>query len=136
MQSYFATACVTTTYPKVRTMTAIKTSSTNQLNKQGALTKCPVSFFLLKMGGRWKPLIIFQLTAGPKRFGELRNAIPAISEKMLTQSLKELEADGIIIRTELDTTLSHVEYNLSECGDDLRPVFLQMVTWSRKYNVI
>lgn len=126
---------LTSTYPKVCSMTAIKASSTNQINRKAITTKCPVTYTLLKMGGRWKPLVIYQLVLGTKRYGELKRGIPPISEKMLIQTLKELEADEIIVRTEFPGTIPHVEYSLSSCGEDLRPVLLSMVGWAQKYNI-
>ncbi|WP_299285024.1 helix-turn-helix domain-containing protein [uncultured Mucilaginibacter sp.] len=116
-------------------MTTIKVSSTNQINKRVIATKCPVTFTLHKIGGRWKPLIINCLLTGTKRYGELRKAIPAITEKMLIQNLKELEADELIIREAKPVVPPHVEYSLTECGEELRPVLLSMKQWAFKHNV-
>lgn len=116
-------------------MTAIKASSTNQINKRAIVTKCPITFTLHKIGGRWKPLIINCLLTGTKRYGEIRKGIPGITEKMLIQSLKELEADELIIREAKPVVPPHVEYSLSECGEELRPVLLSMKEWALKYNV-
>jgi DNA-binding HxlR family transcriptional regulator len=116
-------------------MASIKLSSTNQLNKRVIATKCPVTFTLHKIGGRWKPLIINQLVSGAKRYYELKNAIPEISEKMLFQHLKELETDEIISRKATDSVPPQVEYSLTHCGHDLSPVLLAMKEWGKKYNV-
>ena len=116
-------------------MAPIKSSSTNQLNKQAIAIKCPVTFTLHKIGGRWKPLIIFQLLSGVKRYYELKNAIPGISEKMLFQHLKEMEADNIISRKATGSVPLQVEYCLTSCGQDLSPVLLAMGEWGKKYNV-
>jgi DNA-binding HxlR family transcriptional regulator len=116
-------------------MTAIKTSSTNQINKRTIVTKCPVTFTLHKIGGRWKPLIINRLLTGTKRYGEIKKTIPGITEKMLIQSLKQLEADELIIREAKPVVPPHVEYRLSDSGEELRPVLLSMVQWALKYNV-
>ena len=116
-------------------MAAIKASSTNQMNKRIIATKCPVTFTLHKMGGRWKPLIINQLLSEKKRYGELKKSLPAISEKMLIQNLKELEADELIIRKALPVVPPHVEYSLSKSGKELSPVLLSMRKWALKYNV-
>jgi DNA-binding HxlR family transcriptional regulator len=115
-------------------MTNIKESSTNQLNKRLVTTSCPVTFIANKMGNRWKPLVIKELFSGIKRYGELKRSIPAISEKMLIQTLKELEADGIINRKAMPVVPPHVEYSLTECGQDLEAVLGEMVKWSLKYN--
>ena len=114
-------------------MTAIKLSSTNQFNKQQALS-CPVTFTLNKIGGRWKPLIIFQLMGGTKRYGQLKKAIPAITEKMLIQHLKELETDGLVLRKAMPVVPPHVEYSLTEQGKELTPVLDAMCSWAQKYN--
>lgn len=113
---------------------ALKENSTNQFNKRLITTQCPITFIAYKMGNRWKPLVIRQLFLGTKRYGELRKAIPPISEKMLIQTLKELEADGIINRKAMAVIPPHVEYSLTECGKDLEPVINEMVKWSSKYN--
>jgi DNA-binding HxlR family transcriptional regulator len=116
-------------------MTAIKISSTNQINKRVIVTECPVTFTLYKIGGRWKPLIINQLLYRAMRYGELKKAIPVITEKMLIQTLKELEADDIIIRKAKPVVPPHVEYSLTRCGKDLSPILLSMKEWAKKYNV-
>ena len=116
-------------------MATLKTSSTNQMNKRIVVTKCPVTFTLHKIGGRWKPLIINQMMSGTKRYGELKKALPAISEKMLIQNLKELEADEIVIRKALPVVPPHVEYSLSKSGEELGPVLLSMKKWAIKHNV-
>jgi DNA-binding HxlR family transcriptional regulator len=112
----------------------VKESSTNQFNKRLVITKCPVTFIANKMGNRWKPLVIRELFSGTRRYGELKRAIPAITEKMLIQTLKELEGDGIINRKAMSVVPPHVEYSLTDCGQDLEPVINEMVKWSLKYN--
>ena len=89
-------------------MTAIKENSTNQENKRLVLNECPVTFTLEKIGGRWKPLILFNLNAGPMRYGQLKKSIPAITEKMLIQHLRELEADKLIHREVKPVVPPHV----------------------------
>ena len=116
-------------------MTTIKITSTNQANKREISTKCPVTFTLHKIGGRWKPLIINRLLPGAMRYGELKKAIPAISEKMLIQHLKELEADGIITRLAKPVIPPHIEYSLTDCGQALSPVLVAMKEWAFIYNV-
>lgn len=69
-------------------MTAIKESSTIQENKQYALEKCPVTYVMEKIGGYWKPIIIYQLSTGNMRYSELRRAIPAVSEKNVDSAFK------------------------------------------------
>src|SRR5687767_13374124 len=80
---------------KYVTMTAIKHSSTIQENKRFALAQCPVTHTMERIGNYWKPIILYHLWQGDKRYGELRKAIPAITEKMLIQHLKQLEAAAL-----------------------------------------
>lgn len=110
-------------------MTAIKESSTQQLNRQIALNACPVTFTLELIGGKWKPLILYQLMGGVKRYGQIKKAIPHITEKMLIQHLRELEADGLIKRDVKPVVPPHVEYELSENGLTLTPILDAMARW-------
>ena len=110
-------------------MTAVKESSTNQLNKQNAITDCPVSFTLTKIGGRWKPLIIWNLREGKKRYSELKKLIPAITEKMLIQHLKQLQDDNLVIRKAENVVPPFVTYYLSDAGEDLTVVLNAMAAW-------
>lgn len=116
-------------------MARIKASSTNQLNKRIIVTECPVTFTLHKIGGRWKPLVINQLLKGTRRYGELRKAIPAITEKMLIQTLKELEADELLTRKATPVVPPHVEYSLTRSGRELKSVLEAMIRWAGKHNV-
>ena len=115
-------------------MYAIKESSTNQLNRTTALTDCPVTYTLHKIGGRWKVLIIHQLLDGARRYGELKKAIPAITEKMLIQHLKELEADNLVARTVKPVVPPHVTYCLTEAGNALAPVLHAMAIWGLSFS--
>jgi DNA-binding HxlR family transcriptional regulator len=110
-------------------MTAIKESSTNYQNKQVILNECPVTFTLEKMGGRWKPLILYQLQQGVLRYGQLKKSIPGITEKMLVQHLRELEADGLIVRDVKPVVPPHVEYSLTQSGKTLTPILNAMAEW-------
>jgi len=110
-------------------MTAIKQSSTQQLNKELALNACPVTYTLEKIGGKWKPLILYQLMGGMKRYGQIRKAVPGITEKMLIQHLRELETDGLIVRDVKPVVPPHVEYRLSEDGITLTPILNAMAQW-------
>jgi DNA-binding HxlR family transcriptional regulator len=113
-------------------MTKIKETSTNQDNRKNTLTQCPVTYTLDKIGGRWKPIIIYNLMSGTKRYGELKRLIPAITEKMLIQHLKQLEADNLVKRIALPVIPPYVEYSLTESGKELRPVLEAMVGWAQK----
>lgn len=111
-------------------MTAIKESSTIQENKQYALAQCPVTYVMEKIGGYWKPIILYHLSTGNKRYSELRRAIPAITEKVLIQHLKQLEADGLIIREAKPVVPPFVIYQLSTAGKGLVPVIDAMAAWA------
>ncbi|PUU70958.1 transcriptional regulator [Flavobacterium sp. WLB] len=113
-------------------MTAIKESSTIQENKQYALEKCPVTFVMEKIGGYWKPIILWHLSSGMKRYSELKREIPAITEKMLIQHLKQLEADGLVIRESKPVVPPFVTYRLSNAGQGLLPVIEAMAAWAFK----
>lgn len=82
-------------------------------------------------GGKWKVLIIWNLIDEPRRYGQLRRLIPGITEKMLIRQLRELEADGIIIRTDYQTVPPHVEYHLSEHGRTVLPLLGALCEWGR-----
>ena len=115
-------------------MTAIKESSTNQENRQYMLDNCPVTYTLEKIGGRWKPHILYNLRNGTLRYGQLRKLIPVITEKMLVQHLRELEADGLVIRETKPVVPPHVEYSLSPLGKSLTPLLNEMASWGEKNN--
>ncbi|MBV8328059.1 helix-turn-helix domain-containing protein [Chryseobacterium sp.] len=110
-------------------MTAIKESSTIQENKK-VVQDCPVMYVMERIGGFWKPIILFNLATGEKRYSELKRAIPAVTEKMLIQHLKQLEADNLIIRTAKPVVPPHVTYQLSEAGQELGAVIDAMAEWA------
>lgn len=83
---------------------------------------CPAEHTLQVIGGRWKLLILYHLRGGPKRLNELRRMIQDISRRMLTQHLRELEADGIINRRIFAVTPPHVEYSFLELRRGLLPI--------------
>lgn len=111
-------------------MTAIKSTSTIQANKKNAFVACPVTFVMQKIGGYWKPIILFNLLSGPKRYSELKKAIPSISEKMLIVHLKQLEADHLLIRRARKVVPPHVTYALSKEGREMRKVLYAMAEWA------
>jgi DNA-binding HxlR family transcriptional regulator len=111
-------------------MTLIKESSTIQENKKFALTECPVTYIMEKIGGYWKPIILYHLLTGDKRYSELRKAIPAITEKMLIQHLKQLEADNLLIRESKPVVPPYVTYRLTASGKKLHPVLFAMANWA------
>jgi len=96
---------------------------------------CPVKATMEIIGGKWKPIILYYLKDGLKRFGELQRLIPHITKKMLTQQLRELERDEIIERKVYHQVPPKVEYSLSEYGKSLKPVLELMATWGNKHRL-
>lgn len=115
-------------------MAAVKQSSTIQQNKRYALEECPVTYVMNKIGSYWKPIILYHLSTGDKRYSELKKAIPAITEKMLIQHLKQLEADDLVIRESKPVVPPHVTYKLSKSGKGLFPVIQAMAVWAINEN--
>ncbi|WP_038026187.1 helix-turn-helix domain-containing protein [Synechococcus sp. PCC 7336] len=100
-------------------------------NSSGPTEKasCPVEIALKAIGGRWKVLILRELFEGTRRFNQLHRALTGITQKMLTQQLRELEADGIIHREVYKQVPPKVEYSLTEAGRQLKPVLNAMHQW-------
>ncbi|HHQ4566994.1 TPA: winged helix-turn-helix transcriptional regulator [Aeromonas hydrophila] len=87
---------------------------------------CPAYRVLRLLAGKWKPAILFHLRAQILRFGDLRRSLPEVSQKVLTAQLKELESDGVVIRTLYPDVPPRVEYSLSPLGIALLPLLQQM----------
>lgn len=111
-------------------MASVKESSTIQLNKQTVFRLCPVTYVMEKIGSYWKPIILFHLLEGDKRYSELKKAMPHITEKMLIQHLKQLETDKLIFRKAMPVVPPHVTYGLTPSGLALRDVLHAMANWA------
>ncbi len=94
---------------------------------------CPVLETLQVIGGKWKPGILYQMESGVLRFGQLKRTIPDITQKMLTQQLRELEEDGIIWRKVYPEVPPRVEYGLTEYGRSLRGILDEMAQWGLQH---
>ncbi|GHH91343.1 winged helix-turn-helix transcriptional regulator [Streptomyces capillispiralis] len=94
---------------------------------------CAIEFAMEVLGGRWKLAILKQLASGTHRFGELKRAMPAITQRMLTRQLRELEADGLVTRTVYREVPPRVEYTLTDVGHSLDSITEQLDTWGRWY---
>jgi DNA-binding HxlR family transcriptional regulator len=90
---------------------------------------CGLDVALAVVGGKWKPLILFHLGNGPRRFGELRRLVAGISEKVLIQQLKELEADGILNRTDYREVPPRVDYTMTAFGQTLATALVPLCAW-------
>lgn len=97
------------------------------------LPECPVATTVQLIGSKWKLLILRNLMARPWRFNELKRSIDGISQKVLTDTLRSLEADGIVSRTVYAEVPLRVEYSLTELGETLRPVLKSMESWGEDY---
>ena len=101
--------------------------------KADLLPECPVATTVQLIGNKWKLLILRNLLTRPWRFNELHKSLDGISQKVLTDSLRSMEADGIIIRTAYAEVPPRVEYSLSELGESMRPVIGAMEAWGKAY---
>lgn len=97
------------------------------------LPECPVATTVSLIGSKWKLLILRNLLARPWRFNELKKSLEGVSQKVLTDSLRSMEEDGIIIRTVFPEVPPHVEYSLSELGESMRPILMSMQEWGNNY---
>ncbi|MGU3285119.1 winged helix-turn-helix transcriptional regulator [Methylobacterium mesophilicum] len=95
---------------------------------------CPMSACMSLLGGLWTPEVIWNLSEGPRRFSELRRAMPLISPKVLSARLKDLEERGVLSRTVLPTTPPSVEYALTNLGEELIPAIRAIVEVGTKLN--
>jgi DNA-binding HxlR family transcriptional regulator len=91
--------------------------------------RCPVEITVAVTGGKWKPMIIYRLLDGPRRFGELRRLVGSPSQRSITMQLRELEVDGIVERRVFAEVPPRVEYSLTDFGRTLTPVMLAMRDW-------
>jgi DNA-binding HxlR family transcriptional regulator len=103
------------------------------MTKRNNPKKCPLTASLQIIGGKWKPVIIYNLYKSTKRFGQLDALIPNISRKVLTTQLNELVEDGLVVRTSYAETPPRVEYHLTEKGIKLVPVFNALCEWGKAY---
>jgi DNA-binding HxlR family transcriptional regulator len=95
------------------------------------LADCPIRPALDVIEGKWKPMILYCLMSGKKRFGELQRLLPEATQKVLTQQLRELERDEIIIRKVHSTVPPKVEYSFGPKGTALQPALLQLCEWTK-----
>jgi len=111
--------------PCIKEVSVVKTKA--------ELPECPVATTVSLIGSKWKLLIMRNLLARPWRFNELQKNLEGISQKVLTDSLRSMEADGIITRTVFPEVPPRVEYALSELGESMRPIIKSMEEWGLEY---
>ena len=100
----------------------------------GAEYYCPVQLVVETLSGRWKPMILWHLVLHDNmRYSAIKRSLYTVSHKMLAQSLRELEADGLVVRTVHNVVPPQVDYALSERGAELRPLFLAMKGFGEGY---
>ena len=102
-------------------------------SKEDILPECPVATTVSLIGSKWKLLIMRNLLVRPWRFNELQKNIEGISQKALTDALRSMEADGIVIRTAYPEVPPRVEYSLTEQGESMRPIIKSMENWGMAY---
>lgn len=103
------------------------------MKTKSELPECPVATTVALIGSKWKLLILRNLLTRPWRFNELRKSLDGISQKVLTDSLRSMEADGIITRTVFPEVPPRVEYALSELGEKMRPIIKSMEEFGLYY---
>lgn len=99
------------------------------------LPLCPVETTLLLIGEKWKVLILRDLIDGTKRFGELQRSIGSISQKVLTQQLRSMEEDGLVVRKVYAEVPPRVEYSLTDAGLSLKSILDAMLKWGEQYKL-
>ena len=95
--------------------------------------RMPGAGYLQRLAGKWKVLIVWHLSFGSRRFAEIRDLLPGVSEKVLTAQLRELEHDGVIRRLATEIVPPRVDYLLSDAGKELIPVMEAMCSWGTKH---
>lgn len=100
---------------------------------QGKAYRCPVELTIDLIGGKWKAVLLWELADRTLRFNELTRLFPIATRKMLTQQLKEMERDGLILRRQYPEVPPKVEYSLTDFGRTFMPVLYSMNDWGKGY---
>jgi DNA-binding HxlR family transcriptional regulator len=114
------------------TRTAARRQADARIAHQARFTNCPTNRLLERMGEKWVALIFKELSEGPRRYGELARAIAGASQKMLTQTLRRLERDGLLSRTVTSAVPPRVDYELTPLGKSLVPVMQAVTRWAEQ----
>lgn len=110
-----------------------KSVSSKAVRRRAGRTGCSVEATLSVIGGVWKPVLLFHLLGGKLRFNALCRLTPNATQRMITLQLRELEADGIVLRTVYPEVPPRVEYELTSLGHTLEPVLLSMRSWGMAF---
>jgi DNA-binding HxlR family transcriptional regulator len=102
------------------------------MNKKNKKAQCAVDYAFQRIGGKYKGRILWVLKDGCMRYGELKRAVVGITPKMLTQTLKELEADDLVSRQAYEEVPPRVEYSLTATGEELIPIIRYLRSWGEK----
>ena len=94
---------------------------------------CSIEAAFDVIGGKWKGLVLYHLLDGKKRFNELRRLIPSVTQRIITLQLRELEKDGLIIRSVYPEVPPRVEYSLTECGKALENILHELRDWGKPF---
>lgn len=113
-----------------------KLTSTNAINRETLIDFCGMIYAVDMLGGRWKLLILYKLEERTLRFSELKKRIPNITDRMLTLHLQELEKNGLVLRTAYAEVPPRVEYQLTESGKLLIPVWKQLEHWGLQHRAV
>ena len=100
------------------------------------LEECPIRAALDVISGKWKPVILYHLMKGKKRFSELQKLMPDTAQKILTQQLRELEQDGVVVRRVIPGGRPRVEYSFSAKGESLLPVLWELCKWAKANRLV
>ncbi len=104
-----------------------------QLRRPNPISNCPLTAALAAMGGKWKLIIVYALAKTPRHFAALHAVLPGISKKVLTEQLRELEADEIVHRNETGPVPAPVIYSVTDYGRELLPVMETVRNWGRAH---
>ena len=107
------------------------TTKAGPVVRRAPITECPLTAAVNAIGGKWNLICLYWLDSGTRRFNELRRLMPDISHKVLTETLRSLEEEGLITRTVYAEVPPRVEYSISEHGQSLRPLMEAVRVWGR-----
>jgi len=97
------------------------------------LPSLPAERALKVIGGRWKPILLYHLFEGPKRFSELQRLMPELSQKVMVEQLREMEEHGVVARSVAEGASQRVDYQATPLGLTLKPVLLALCDWGRRH---